>query len=147
MLGFNADVCTAGDIELWTNPNYWVMAMIDDASSEVVGFCDLLEHQFEWGRCLILLGINPNPSFVATVDGGRLAIRIVEMIRDRAMAGDYYGLLIPADPCIHSNRGEIQAAIREAGFPTRTIAEVIWNRIPGPMPFKRVFVVWERRPL
>jgi FHA domain-containing protein len=142
--GLSSGVCTATDMELWKNPSFKLLAITDESKGQVVGYIHVFETQIDGKKYLTLPGINPSAEFLGTVDAKKLYTGLMEKVIDFAQAGDYAGIYIPTDPIIHSNRSDIQKAIKHAKYPLKNIPEVKWNTLPNPYPFTEVYKVWER---
>jgi hypothetical protein len=142
--GLSSGVCTATDLELWKNPNFKLLAITDENKGQVVGYIHVFETQINGKKYLTLPGINPSAEFLGTVDAKKLYTGLMEKVIEFAKAGDYDGVYIPTDPIIHSNRSDIQKAIKQAKYPIKNIPKVKWNTLPNPYPFTEVYKVWER---
>ncbi|MBL7685683.1 MAG: hypothetical protein JNK65_06590 [Deltaproteobacteria bacterium] len=154
--GLSSGVCTATDVALWKNPAFRLLAIsvsdlllhaspsADASPKQVVGYVHAFETQIDGERYLTLPGINPSAEFLGQVDPEVFYDQVMNRIIALAEVGGYDGVYIPTHPNIHSNRGDIQRAIRRRNYRRIQIPSVQWNTLPDPYPFTEVFVVWER---
>ncbi len=143
--GLTSGVCIAPDVKLWKNPNFKLLAITDEGSTQVVGYVHAFEVTIGGKKYLTLPGINPSAEFLGTVKAKDFYPKLMEQIAAFAAACGYDAVLIPTDKNIHSNRGDISTEIKRAGYETRTLDEAVqWNTQPTPYPFKEVFVAWEK---
>jgi hypothetical protein len=144
--GLSSGVCTATDMELWKNPNFKLLAITDETKGQVVGYVHVFETTIDGKKYLTLPGINPSSEFMGTVDAKKLYEGMMAQVIAFAQAGDFAGVYIPTNTNVHSNRSDIQKAIKQAKYPIQNIPEVQWNTLPSPYPFTEVYVAWEHAP-
>ncbi|MFO1519379.1 MAG: hypothetical protein U1F57_06940 [bacterium] len=155
--GLSSGVCTATDVALWKTPSFRLLAVsvsdlipresssdADSTPKQVVGYVHAFETVINGRRYLTLPGINPSAEFLGQVDPEELYDHMMNRIIAYAEAGGYDGVYIPTHPNIHSNRGDVQRAIRRRNYRRIEIPSVQWNTLPNPYPFTEVFVAWER---
>jgi len=140
--GLNAGVCIVSDIELWKDPNFKLIAMIDKETKTAVGFIHIYEVEIKGKKYWTLPGIEPSTEFIGTVNPEELYDKLVEQTIALAKEAGMAGVYIPTNSTIHSNRSDIQKAIKDKNYSTRMIPKVNWSRQPA-YPFTEVFVVWD----
>jgi hypothetical protein len=142
--GLNAGVCIAPDIDLWKDPNFKLMAVIDEKTKKTAGFIHVYETVINGRKYWTLPGIEPSTEFIGTVNPAELYDKLMENVITLAQeAGEIHGVYIPASPIIHSNRSDIQKQIKDQNYSTITIHQVNWSRQPA-YPFNEVYVAWEK---
>ncbi|MFA4905492.1 MAG: hypothetical protein WC645_03210 [Candidatus Margulisiibacteriota bacterium] len=147
--GLNAGVCIASDVELWKDPNFKLITMIDQESQTTDGFIHVYEVMIRGRKYWTLPGIEPSTEFIGTVNPAELYDKLIEQTIAFARDAGIAGIYLPTNPNIHSNRSDIQKAIIKKDYPTKTIPIVRWTKINDPQtgqemyPFEEVFVVWE----
>jgi len=142
MYGLNAGVCVAGDLALWRDVNFKLIAMIDEVIGSAVGFVQVYEVMINGQKYWTLPGINPSTEFIDTVNPQELYDKLVAETIELAKIAGISGIFISTNPTIHSNRSDIQKVIKEKKYPILMIPKVNWSRQPA-YPFEEVFVVWE----
>ena len=99
-------------------------------------------------KYLTLPGINPSPEFLSQVNTKQFYEKMMEQVINYAeLREDVYGVYLPTDKVIHSNRSDIQKIIAKkyqgkAGR-LRHIDVVNWSTYPE-FPFDQVYVVFEK---
>jgi len=147
--GYLSGVCVGPDIQLWKDPKFKLLAITDEAESQALGYIHVYEQVIDGKKYLTLPGINPSAEYLGAFNrkqAGELFQKLMEGVKEFAVAGDYQGVFIPTSSGIHSNRSYFQDAIEKAGYRRKTIPEVSWNSLPRPFPFSQVFVAWEKNP-
>lgn len=139
--GLSSGVCTAEDLVLWKNPDYKLLEF-ELGGRQMVGDMDAMEVIIEGRRHLVLLGINPSVEFLSTVRPQELYDSLIDRAIRYARRKGYESLYLPANPYVHSNRGDIQRIIRKKKYRSETIPVVHWNTLPKPYPFSEVYVLW-----
>jgi len=142
MWGLNAGVCIAADIELWKDPHFKLIAMIDEETGTAAGFIHVYEVEIKGKKIWTLPGIEPSTEFIGQVNAQELYDKVMEQVIEFAKLAGTSAVYLPTDPTVHSNRSDIQKAIKSKNYKTKTIPKVNWSRRPA-YPFDEVFVVWE----
>jgi len=144
--GMNAGVCIARDVELWNNPNFMLMAMIDKETNTVAGFAHLFVEHINGKTVLTVPGINPSTEFLSTVKEREVFPLIDKALRKIAEEGGYDALYFPTSRGIISNRSGIASQIQKqySGNVVKLPQEIQWNTLPSPYPFDEVYKVWKR---
>lgn len=144
LYGLTSGVCTADDISIWQNPNYRLLAMVNEDTQKVVGYVETLEVVVGGKKYLTLPGINPSIEFMETVKAGELYPKLMEKVAAFAEAGNYDAVLIPKDIAVLSNRPGIVSEISRAAYKLFTLPEVVrWNA-EGKYGFINTYVAWEQ---
>ncbi|MFN0116764.1 MAG: hypothetical protein ACKVQC_00535, partial [Elusimicrobiota bacterium] len=144
--GINCGVCIATDVDLWKDPHFFLLAMIDPNSKTVVGFAHLYEQVIEGKKVLTVPGIEPGVEFLSEVNPKDVYPLIEKALVEIAQTGGYDALYFPVSENILSNRPDI-AKIIQKRFHNKKITlseEIDWNHEPQPYPFSTVYEVWEK---
>jgi len=141
--GLSAGVCIGTDQELWADPNFKLISMIDERTNNVVGFVHVYETTVDGKKAWTLPGIEPTTEFIGTVKASELYDKTIAAVVELAEAAGAQAVYIPTSPTIHSNRSDIGRVIAAKKYPKRTIPEVKWSRSPA-YPFSEVFIVNEK---
>ncbi|MDB4971613.1 MAG: hypothetical protein JWN44_7302, partial [Myxococcales bacterium] len=138
-----AGVCVVGDMPLWHDPDFWLLAMIDRRSGQTVGFVQLYGKKIFGTRYLTVPGIEPSIELLSTVKTTQLYPMIEKALVQVADLGGFDVLVAPIRPDILSNRKDIQEIVAKHGYPTMTLRRTVWwNTVPRPYWFNRVHVLW-----
>ena len=145
--GINCGVCIASDLELWKNPNFFLLAMIDKSAKKVVGFAHLFQQEIEGKKVLTVPGIEPTVELFSEVKPREVYPLIEKALIRIAKEGNYDQLAFPTDPSVLSNRPDIQKEVkRRYASKVKTLPfEVQWNHLPTPYPFGEVYVIWKKK--
>jgi len=142
--GLNAGVCIASDIELWKDPNFKLIAMINEETKTAVGFIHVYEVKIKGKKYWALPGIEPSTEFIGTVNPEELYDKVIQEAIETAQEAGINGVYIPTSPIIHSNRSGIQKIIKSKNYSTESIPQVNWSRSPA-YPFNEVYLVWKKK--
>ncbi|MFC1521200.1 SMP-30/gluconolactonase/LRE family protein [Elusimicrobiota bacterium] len=143
--GLLAGVCIATDLELWKKKNFYLLAMIDEATQEALGFVHLFEENgIEGKKILVIPGIEPSTEFLGQVKARDLYPLIEEAIERIAIEGGFDAVYLPTSPTIHSNRSDIQQLIKKQDYKKLSLGKSIsWSAQPA-YPISEVYVMWEK---
>ncbi len=142
--GLTSGICTEQDVVLWKDPNFKLMAIVDEKRQVVVGYVYIYDIIHNGKKYMTLPGINPCDEFMATVNAKEMYNKMIEQIVELAKLGGYEGVFIPTDKNLSSNVGDIRLAIKCRHKKIIPITRVDWNTYPDPYPFDEVYVVWEK---
>jgi len=142
MWGLNAGVCIARDVELWKNPSFKLISIIDKNSQNIGGFIHVFEVEINGKKILTVPGIEPSVEFLNNVGPSALYDQIEDVLKEFAKLGGYGAVYIPTSPNINSNRTDIQKAIQKKKYQVMKLSEPVnWNNVPSPYPFDEVYVI------
>jgi len=140
--GLNAGVCIARDVELWKNPSFKLISIIDKKNGIVGGFIHVFETEVGGKKILTIPGIEPSVEFLNNVDPSALYDQIENVLRELAKLGGYDAVYIPISANIHSNRTGIKKAIQKKKYQVIKLSKAVnWNNLLKPYPFIEVYVI------
>ncbi len=144
--GLNAGVCIAPDTELWKDPHFMLLAMIDRNSGKTVGFMHLFETEVNGEKVLTVPGLEPSVEFLSEISAKEVYPLIEKALIKIAEKGAYEALYFPTTEKILSNRPDMVSEVRKrhAGKTVIIDPQVQWNHIPQPFPFSEVYEIWRR---
>lgn len=142
--GVTGAYCTESDVALWKNPNYSLLAMVDEDQHQAVGYADVLHLEDGGKKYMVLLGINPSIDFMNKTNGAELYRKFMAVAEKLAHDAGYDAILIPTDPTIHSNRSEILTAIEKAKYAIHTLKKWVKWASNYAYDFNEAFVAWKR---
>jgi len=140
--GLNAGVCIARDIELWKNPSFKLIAIIDKKAGTVVGFIHVFETEIAGKKIMTIPGIEPSVEFLNKVNAAQLYEQIEAVLKELAKLGGYDKIYLPTNVNIVSNRADIRKAIQKKKYQTIKLNKLVnWNHTPRPYSFDEVYVI------
>jgi|GEM_PF-5433015 len=91
-----AHLCTAADVNMWNNPDYFEFVMKDEESGKCVGMAMLLK--IEVGdRKYLWFGPNPFESFLDQVSSKQCYEYMKDVVADFARENDFDGVIVPVE--------------------------------------------------
>ncbi|GEM_PF-2964350 len=143
--GINCGVCIATDLDLWKDPRFFLLAMIDRSTEKVVGFVHLFVPE---PGALTVPGIEPSVELLSEVKPGQIYPLIEKALIRVATEGGYKTLDLPTNSTILSNRTDIarEAQRRYASRVVQLPDPIQWNHLPQPYPFQEVYRIWSKEP-
>jgi hypothetical protein len=140
--GLCAGVCVANDIKMWQDPNFYLLAMIDETANQAVGFIHLYQTEINGEKVLTVPGIEPSTEFLGQVDAKTIYPMIEGALREIAQKAGYTAIYLPTSEKILSNRVDINRIAKRKGYKRIILKKNIrWNHKPSPYPFKEVYEI------
>jgi hypothetical protein len=117
-VGFCEGVCTAGDVALWSRPEF-LQCVFWDEEGIAQGGMHLLIVEEAGQRYLTLPGINPSVKLLGRVEASVVLDAVVDYSWRLARQLGFQGVWVPASPAIHSNRRALHEELERRGWPLR----------------------------
>jgi hypothetical protein len=129
--GLNSGVCVVKDTKLWDNPDFLHVLFFNENNVSMGGM-HLLIVEHAGKKYLTLPGINPSPHLLGMISAKEFLDAALSYAQDLARQWKLDGVWIPTDTVIHSNRPDIQHAIRHKfqGIPPKQIQETRFSYDP-----------------
>lgn len=148
MFGLSTGVCIYDDLEAWTNPQFRLLAIIDEDAEQIVGYIQTVESTVDGERLLHLVGINPAAEQLQHVSAQAFFDHLMASTIQLADMAGFDGVTIPVDPYINSNRAPFQKIIEHnaaaGAYTPLQIPTVHWTFSENDFPFTHVWRIWRR---
>jgi hypothetical protein len=138
-------VCTAQDQELWNSENFLQVPFFSEEDIAMGGTHVLLGKEDDGKTYLALPGINPSVALLGEVDANEVLKAVLDYAERLAKKWNVDEVWVPTNSVIHSNRDQMQTAIKEwsSTVPTRNIASQRFSYAPS-YTFDQVFVAYSK---